>query len=47
MILRFIPPLLRSRYREIHDAQMAMGRHSTSAKKIRPIKTIFKRNFQF
>lgn len=33
MILRFIP-LLQSRYREIHDAQMAMGRHGASVKKL-------------
>lgn len=33
MILRFIP-LLRSRHREIHDAQIAMGRYHSSVKKL-------------
>ncbi len=41
MILRFIP-LLRSRYREIHDAQMAMGRHSTSTKKLDQLRQYLK-----
>lgn len=41
MILRFIP-LLRSRYREIHDAQIAMGRHRLSAKKLDQVRQYLK-----
>lgn len=41
MTLRFIP-LLKSRYREIHDAQIGMGRHRLSVKKIDQLRQYLK-----